>query len=108
LYRKTPELVEANMDHMIPWSFCDANYTEDPCNQKSTSRYIFILAGGPIAWNSKKASVGGLIYYGRLILCTWDSMSRGYLAETAISRAVCIFHKTYSDLLRQHWCGHIV
>jgi len=54
VYRRTPELVEANQDHTIPWGFCDVNYAEDPWDQKSTSGYVFILAGGPIAWKSKK------------------------------------------------------
>src|SRR6266481_9877714 len=30
------------------------NYAEDPCDRKSMSGYIFMLAGGPIAWKSKK------------------------------------------------------
>ena len=39
---------------MTLWGFYNANYTEDSCNCKSTSRYVFMLAGGPIVWKSKK------------------------------------------------------
>src|SRR6266481_8245524 len=40
--------------HVTPWGFCDANYREDPCDCKSTSRYVFMLASGPITWKLKK------------------------------------------------------
>jgi len=39
---------------MTPWAFCDVNYAEDPHNCCSTSGYVFMLAGGPIMWKSKK------------------------------------------------------
>ena len=39
---------------MTTWGYCDTNYAEDSHNQKSTSSYTFMLAGGPITWKSKK------------------------------------------------------
>jgi hypothetical protein len=33
--------------------YCDADYAGDTSTAKSTTRYIFILAGGPIMWKSK-------------------------------------------------------
>jgi len=39
---------------LTPWGFCDVNYAEDPRDRKSTSGFVFILAGGPISWKSKK------------------------------------------------------
>ena len=39
---------------MTTWGYCDTNYAEDSHNQKSTSGYTFMLAGGPITWKSKK------------------------------------------------------
>ena len=39
---------------MTPWGYCDANYAKDSHDRKSTSRYAFMLANGPIAWKSKK------------------------------------------------------
>ncbi len=42
------------LDHATPWGYCDMNYAEDPCDWKSMSGYTFMLAGGPIAWKSKK------------------------------------------------------
>ena len=40
--------------HLTPWVFCDVNYAEDLHDCRSTSSYVFMLAGGPIAWKSKK------------------------------------------------------
>jgi len=53
MYQKTSKS-EAVFDHMMPGAFCDANYAEDPKDPKLTSGFAFMLAGGPIAWNSKK------------------------------------------------------
>jgi len=45
---------DANNSHngycsAIPWGYCDANYAEDPCERKSTSRYMFMLMGSAIS-----------------------------------------------------------
>ena len=56
VYHREPTLGSRDYDHAKPWGYCDANYTEDPCDRKSTSGYMFMLAGGPIAWKSKKQS----------------------------------------------------
>jgi len=45
---------QAEHDPASPWGYCDTNYTEDPCNQKSTSSYAFMLTGSCISWKSKK------------------------------------------------------
>ena len=34
--------------------FTDSDWAGDSTDQKSTSRYVFILAEGPISWSSKK------------------------------------------------------
>jgi len=39
---------------VTPWGFCNVNYAEDPHDRCYTSRYVFMLAGGPITWKSKK------------------------------------------------------
>jgi len=54
--------------------YCDANYAEDPRDRKSTSGYTFMLAGGPIAWKSKKQSLVALStteaeYYALGLVC---------------------------------------
>ena len=58
MYRREPRTGEkvsnASQGHVTPWGFCDVNYVEDSRNRKSTSGYMFMLAGGPIAWKSKK------------------------------------------------------
>jgi len=40
--------------HLTPWVFCDANCAKDLPNHRSTSGYVFMLAGGPMTWKSKK------------------------------------------------------
>ena len=37
--------------------FCDSDYAGDITTAKSTSGYIFLLAGGPISWKSKLQSI---------------------------------------------------
>ena len=54
VYQRIPKLKEDDLGHASPWAFCDANYAEDPRDCPSTSGYAFMLAGGPIAWKSKK------------------------------------------------------
>ena len=90
VYRKTPEPVEANMDCAIPWGFCNANYAEDPHDWKSTSGYVFILMGGPIAWKSKKQASVALStmeaeYYTLGIVCQEATRLRQLFQELSTS-----------------------
>ena len=90
MYRKTPELAESNMDCMILWGFCDTNYAEDPCDWKSTSGYVFILMGGPIAWKSKKQASVALStteaeYYTLGIVCQEATRLRQLFQELSTS-----------------------
>ena len=58
MYRREPrtreKVSDASQGHVTLWGFCDANCMEDSHDCKSTSRYMFMLAGGPIVWKSKK------------------------------------------------------
>src|SRR5882724_1070542 len=54
VYRREATMEGSNFGHVTPWAFCDANYAEDPRDQRSTSGFVFMLANGPIAWKSKK------------------------------------------------------
>jgi len=54
IYQKEATMERSNFGHMTPWSFCDANYAEDPRDRRSTSRFVFMLASGPVMWKSKK------------------------------------------------------
>ena len=54
VYRRIPKSKEDVLGHVTPWAYCDVNYAEDPRDRHSTSGYVFMLAGGPITWKSKK------------------------------------------------------
>jgi len=74
IYRRDLETGGAEQDHVTPWRYCDINYAEDPCDRKSTSRYSFMLMGGPIARKSKKQALVALSttkgeYYALGITC---------------------------------------
>lgn len=44
-----------NSEHGIkPYGYVDADYGGDPDTKRSTSGYVFIMAGGPVSWNSKR------------------------------------------------------
>ena len=45
---------DTNLEHATPWGYCDTNYAEDSCDRKSTSGYVFMLAGSPVTWKLKK------------------------------------------------------
>ena len=54
MYQRDATLEGSNLGHVTPWAFCNVNYTKDPRDQKSTSRFVFMLASVPITWKSKK------------------------------------------------------
>src|SRR5882724_8080542 len=54
VYRRDPDEALTGHDHAVPWGYCDTNYAEDAWDRRSTSGYVFMLAGGPISWKSKK------------------------------------------------------
>src|SRR5882724_10675786 len=54
MFRQDPGVGQIEHDPATPWGYCDANYMEDPHDWKSTSGYVFMLAGGSISWKSKK------------------------------------------------------
>jgi ribonuclease HI len=43
-----------------PIGYSDASFATDPDDRKSTSGYVFILANGPISWQSNKQSTVAL------------------------------------------------
>jgi len=54
VFRRDPGMGQAEHNPATPWGYCDANYAEDPHDWKSTSSYMFMLAGSSISWKSKK------------------------------------------------------
>jgi len=54
MYKKVTKSTEGDLGHVTPWAFCDMNYSKDPCDRRSTSGYMFMLASGSITWRSKK------------------------------------------------------
>ena len=43
-------------DPLIPMGFSDSDFAGDKITSKSTYGYLFIVAGGPISWKSKRSS----------------------------------------------------
>src|SRR5882724_1772116 len=54
IYQRDPDEALTGHDHMVHWGYCDANYAKDAQDQRLTSGYMFMLAGGPISWKLKK------------------------------------------------------
>src|SRR5882724_647464 len=54
VYQRDPDEALTGRDHVVPWGYCDANYTEDAWDRRLTSGYAFMLVGRPISWKSKK------------------------------------------------------
>jgi len=50
---------ESNITHnkhnpVMPWGYCNADYAEDSCDWKSTSRYVCMFMDRTVSWKSKK------------------------------------------------------
>lgn len=46
-------VVDGAESHDLPLSMCDADWAGDRSTRRSTTGYVFKLAGGPISWRSK-------------------------------------------------------
>jgi len=54
MFRRDSDATHIQHGPLTPWGFCGANYAEDPHDCKSTGSYVFMVAGSPILWKSKK------------------------------------------------------
>ena len=73
--------------HLQPWT--DSSWGDDPNDSRSTHGYIFLLAGGPIAWKSQKQhsvalSTAEAEYVGESHCSTMIEWFRGLLQELNI------------------------
>lgn len=48
-----PNIVSGQCSFNLPVSMCDADWAGDPSTRRSTTGYIFVLAGGAISWRSR-------------------------------------------------------
>src|SRR5882724_8223232 len=74
MFRRDSDATHVQQGPLTPWGFCDVNYAKDPHDRKSTSSFVFMLAGGPISWKSKKQMLVSLStteaeYYALGIAC---------------------------------------
>ncbi|OWZ18825.1 Copia type Polyprotein [Phytophthora megakarya] len=54
--RYTRKISEATMDLTLP-GYCDSDWGSDPEPRKSTSGFVFTLAGGAVAWMSRRQPI---------------------------------------------------
>ena len=66
--------------------YCDADWASQ-ANRKSVSGYIITLAGGAIAWSSKKQSI--------IVLSTAEAE---YVAATHVTKEVIWLHALFAEL----------
>ena len=48
-------------DPLLPLRFSDSDFTNDKVTSKSIYGYLFIMAGGPVSWKSKRSSIIALL-----------------------------------------------
>ena len=100
--------------------FTDSDWEGDNIDRKSTSRYVFILAEGPIIWSSKNQSAIALSsieaqYRGVVTATTQCLWFQGILGECGFESEFstiiyCDSQRTiqiYSDLVYRHQTKHI-
>ena len=44
-------------DPLLPLGFSDSDFASDKITSKSIYGYLFIVAGGPVSWKSKRSSI---------------------------------------------------
>ena len=70
-------LAEGPLQDLIPKGYYDSNSAGDKSSSKSTYSYIFIIAGGPVSWKSKKA-----------LTITLSTLEAKYTALTEATREI--------------------
>ena len=50
-------IVYGHSQDITPYGYTDSDWAGDTKSRKSTSGYVFIMAGGPVSWRSKKQTV---------------------------------------------------
>ena len=83
--------------------FTDSDWAGDNTDKKSTSRYVFILAEGPINWSSKKQSAIALSsteaeYRGVVNAATQCLWLQGLLGECGCEYSTTIYFDNQSTI----------
>ena len=68
-------------------AYADSSYADDPDTRRSTSGYVFMLAGGPIAWKS-----------GRQSIVTLSTTEAEYVSLTIAAREAIWIGKLLSEI----------
>ena len=53
----TPDLCVRYSKDFALHGYSDASHSDDPNNYRSVSGYLYMFAGGPVTWSSKKQPV---------------------------------------------------
>ena len=90
VFRRDLNVMHSKHNPVMPWGYCNANYAEDSCNQKSTSGYTCMFTGGTISWKSKKQASVSLStteaeYYALGITCQEAVWKKQFCQELLMS-----------------------
>ena len=72
----------------IPASYTDSDFTGDPNDRKSTSGYVFMLAGGAITWRAHKQP-----------LVTFSTVEAEYIGASNITKEAIWVRTLYARIL---------
>ena len=85
----TPDLcVRCSKDFTVHGN-SDASHSDDPNNSRSVSGYLYMFAGGPVTWSSKKQPVVALSS------CETEYIARAYAIQEAVYLQVSVCELTF-------------
>ena len=85
----TPDLCVKYSKDFTLHGYSDASHSDNPNNSRSVSGYLYMFAGRPVTWNSKKQPVDALSS------CESESISLAYASQEAVYLSDLLSELTY-------------
>ena len=73
-----PRVLEIRGNILYPIGYSDASHSDDPNNSQSVSDFLYMFAGGPVTWSSKKQPVVALSS------CESEYIALAYASQEAV------------------------